>query len=356
MPAPVDCEILPLERAHALHADFYGDPAWLSVDREAVLRCGWQYVGHAASIPETGDHIVADVAGRPVVVVRNRAGELRAFLNICRHRGGPLATCSGKGLKRFRCAYHGWIYDLDGRLKVTPEMSRAESFDLSEYGLFPVRADVWQGLIFVTLDDATPPLDAVLAGIGDRIAPVDLSGFRFAERIPYPVASNWKVYIDNYLEGYHVPVLHPDLNKVVDYRNYEIELGDWWSLQTSPLGDSGGAYGQGEVFYYFIYPNTMLNITPGRLQTNRVLPDGPDRCVVEFDFYYADDAARARAEADRAFSDQVQVEDETICAHVQRGLESGVYKTGRLCPDRESAVWHWHNLLRRAYAPHVAGG
>jgi choline monooxygenase len=170
------------------------------------------------------------------------------------------------------------------------------------------------------------------------------------------VACNWKVYVDNYLEGYHVPHIHPGLNSVLDYRSYVTETAQWYSYQFSPLESADELYGSGEALYYFLYPNTMLNILPGRLQTNRVLPLSVDRCRVEFDFYYVPDAspeARARRERDVAFSDEVQDEDVTICEDVQRGLASGSYESGRLNPLRENAVHHFHELLRRAYREHA---
>jgi choline monooxygenase len=173
---------------------------------------------------------------------------------------------------------------------------------------------------------------------------------RYLRRDSYDIDCNWKVYIDNFLEGYHLPHVHPGLSKVLDYRAYDTELFPWYSLQSSPLRDGGEFYGEGEAFYYHVYPNVMLNIMPGRLQTNRILPLGPGRCRVEFDYYYAqDDKAMSRIAADQAFSDEVQIEDVTICEAVQKGLASGFYEAGRLCPKRESGVWHFQNLLRAAY-------
>lgn len=171
------------------------------------------------------------------------------------------------------------------------------------------------------------------------------------------------MYVDNYLEGYHLPHVHPALNRMLDYRSYVTETYNWHSLQRSPLESSNTLYGEGDALYYWLWPNTMLNILPGRLQTNRIVPKGVDHCRVEFDFYYApmqsgmDDSgeARARREADLQFSDEVQHEDLGICEDVQRGLASGSYEPGRLNPLRENAVHHFHELLRRAYRDAMAG-
>ena len=207
-------------------------------------------------------------------------------------------------------------------------------------------------------DDAPPrrPLvrKLLLAGIDGRIEAAGLSGlatFAHHQHVGYDVACNWKVYVDNYLEGYHVPHIHPGLNRLLDYRSYVTETAEWYSYQWSPL-EGGDTYGDGQALYYWLWPNTMLNILPGRLQTNRVVPVGVDRCRVEFDFYYAQDAsgeARARRDADLAFSDEVQHEDLEICEVVQRGLASGSYVAGRLNPLRENAVHHFHEVLRRVY-------
>ena len=338
-------------RAAALAAKYYVGESALERDLRLVLGRHWQLVAQESQLPGAGDHVVATVGRTPVLVVRHPEEGLVALANVCRHRAGPIATCAGRGARSLHCRYHGWTYDLGGRLRHAPEMGGAEGFDPAAIRLPRFRAAAWQGLVFVSLSDDPPPLAEVYAGIAERIAPIELSSMEFAHRDSYDIACNWKVYVDNYLEGYHVPYIHPGLAKVVDYAAYHSELAPWHSLQTSPLRNNEGLYGDGDVFYYFVYPNVMLNIMPGRLQVNRVLPNGPDRCLVEFDYYYAlDDAARARAERDREFSEEIQQEDIDICEAVQRGLASGTYGSGRLCPKREAGVWHFQELLRRDYA------
>jgi len=347
----------PLALATALPADFFCDPSMAARDRAAVFARSWQLVGHASRIPASGDHLVTDIAGLPVIVLRDEAGDIRAFHNVCRHRAGPLATADGCGAKRLRCRYHGWTYGLDGVLRSAPEMAATEDFDASQVRLPALSVQVWQGLIFVA--EAEPPAFAdFIAGIDARLGDRSFDDYRFHRRVSYELACNWKVYIDNYLEGYHVPHIHPGLNRLLDYRSYVTEVHGWYSLQYSPLESAADLYGSGEALYWMLYPNTMLNSLPGRLQTNRVLPVGVDRCRVEFDYYYpaADDAdSAARREADEQFSDEVQDEDRLICEQVQRGLASGSYVPGRLNPLRESAVHHFQELLRRAYRqqPHV---
>lgn len=344
----------PLDHATALPAPFYTEPAMAGVDRTLVFDRGWQLVAHMCQLREAGDHVVADFAGLPVIAVRGADEQIRVFHNVCRHRAGPIASCDGLRARSLRCRYHGWTYGLDGVLRSAPEMDKAPDFDPAAVRLPELAVRIWQGLVFAAVDpEHAPAFDAFVAGIDARIGPDrGLERFGHHHRVGYDVACNWKVYVDNYLEGYHVPHIHPGLNRLLDYRSYVTETAGWYSYQWSPLESGDALYGDGDALYYWMWPNTMLNILPGRLQTNRVIPVGVDRCRVEFDFYYAMDEsepARARRDADREFSDEVQVEDLTICEDVQRGLASGSYVPGRLNPLRENAVHHFHELLRRMY-------
>ncbi len=340
----------PLQQASALAADYYCGEASLAMEYERVFARSWQLVAHQAQLRDAGDHVVEQIGRVPVLLVRGSDGVLRAFANVCRHRAGPLALRNGRRARALQCKYHGWTYELNGQLRSAPEMQGADDFEVSKIRLPELQVAEWQGLVFVALGDV-PPIAEVYAGIAERIAPIDLAQMNFARRQSYEIHCNWKVYIDNFLEGYHLPHVHPGLSKILDYRAYDTQLYAWCSLQHSPLRDSAGVYGEGEAFYYHIYPNVMLNILPGRLQTNRVLPLGPERCRVDFDFYYSPGSElQARIDADAEFSDEVQQEDIDICTAVQRGLASGTYQAGRLCPKRESGVWHFHNQLGVAYA------
>jgi choline monooxygenase len=339
-----------LEDAHALPAEFYRSSAWHEYELATVFADSWQLAAHSALLAGAGDHVVCEIAGRPLIIVRGEDGQLRGFDNVCRHRAGPLALCNGRAARALQCRYHGWTYALDGQLKAANEMQGARDFHVDTIRLSSVRVHEWEGLVFVALSTAAPPFSEVYQGIRERIGPHPLGALRHHLRIDYEVACNWKVYVDNYLEGYHLPFVHPDLTRVVDYRAYETELSDWYSLQHSPIRDAEGPYGAGHAWYYFVYPNTMLNIVPGRLQTNRVVPLGRERCRVEFEFFYAEEAGvEARIRSDQDFTEQIQREDMGICEHVQSGLMSGAYQAGRLCPGREAGVWHFQNLLRRAY-------
>jgi choline monooxygenase len=335
--------------ALALPAPLYVDAGVYAREQSAVFARSWQLVAHAAQLQAAGDHVITDVAGVPLVIVRGDDGVVRALHNVCRHRAGPLATCDGRGARALRCKYHGWTYDLEGKLRSAPEMNDAQDFDVGAIRLPQAHVAQWQGLVFVALA-ATASLAELLAGIEQRLGVEHrIADFAFHHRISYDVNCNWKAYVDNYLEGYHVPHIHPALNKMLDYRSYSTELAPWYSLQHSPLESAATLYGSGEALYYFVWPNTMLNILPGRLQTNRVVPLGANRCRVDFDYFYPPAARTSEQNAqDQAFSDEVQHEDIAICEQVQQRLASGSYVAGRLNPKRETGVYHFHELYRRA--------
>ena len=355
-----DLDTAPLERAETIPSAWYVDPRFHGLDREAVFGTTWQHVGHVSQVPAVGDHLLSTVAGNPVIVVRGKDQVLRGFFNVCRHRGGPLAMKDGN-CEMLQCGYHGWTYQLDGMLRGVPHFNRVELFDKKDYGLIPVRLDTWEGLIFVNLAERPRPVADFFAGARERILPTRLGELTFGRRADYEVRCNWKVYVDNFLEGYHVPYVHPELVKLYDYQSYVTETHDWYSLQVGPLSGNDNVYGvtKGEALYYCVFPNFMLNILPGRLQTNVVIPLGPDRCRVEFRYYYRDvtgAAARKLIADDHEYSDKVQREDIEICERVQEGLSSRAYDRGRFSVTFESGVHHFQDLLRGAYRTWLRSG
>ncbi len=348
----------PIERAHTIPASWYTHDAVFEFERKAIFDASWQYVGHVSQVAHAGDVLIGEVTHNPVLITRGQDNILRAFHNVCRHRAGPLATENACGLRVLQCKYHGWTYTLDGMLRGVPHWDRVDLFDKKDFGLQPVRLAEWEGLLFVNLAHAegAPPLESQFAGIRERIAPVNLSSLKHHRRVVYPIDCNWKVYVDNYLEGYHVPIVHPELNKVLDYSRYTSELHPHYSLQYSPFrADADNSmYGADttEAFYYFVFPNMMLNIIGDRLQVNHVAPVDAGHCNVIFDYLYRDtasDQALKQIAADIAYSEAVQREDEEICVQVQRGLRSSSYKTGRFSVEREEGVHHFQSLLRRAF-------
>ncbi len=348
-----DLEVVPVERADTIPSSWYTDPRFHELDRLCLFGTTWQGIGHASQVAQPGSHFVAEVAGNPIIVVRGKDNVLRAFYNVCRHRGGPLATGDGCA-KVLQCQYHGWTYTLEGQLRGVPKFNRVELFDQNAFGLIQVAVDSWEDLIFVNLAAQPEPLERTLGGIRERIAPLTPKEMRLERRVDYEIECNWKVYIDNFLEGYHIPFVHPELCKIYDYQQYDTETTESYSLQSAPLTSDENVYtdGGGEAFYYFVFPNFMMNIVPGRLQTNLVVPIRNDRCRVIFWYYYTDvtsSESRRRIEADVEFSDHVQQEDIEICEHVQKGLGSVAYDRGRFSVEQERGVHHFQTLLKSQY-------
>lgn len=346
-----------LADAHGLPAACYTDADLAQRERSAIFARSWQLVAHRAQLAAPGDHVVAEIAGTPLLLLRDQGGELRALHNVCRHRGGPLATANGHGLKQLRCHYHGWTYDLAGCLKSGPELDAIQGFDRANTRLPAAKISEWQGLIFVALDPATPPFADLVDGIDARLAGHGMANYVHQRRVSYTAACNWKAYVDNYAEGYHVPHVHPALNQLLDYRSYTTDCARWYSLQSSPLDDDSSFYGSGEGLYYLMWPNTMLNILPGRLQTNHVVPLGVDRCRIDFDYYYAPGLAEgnaARIAQDQELAEITQQEDIQICERVQKAFASGSYTIGRVHPTREQGIHHFQELYRAALRAEAA--
>jgi choline monooxygenase len=346
----------PLERAWTIPGDWYTDPRVEALERRTVWSRSWQVVGRAAQVAEPGQFLTAVVGGEPVVVVRGADGVLRGFFNVCRHHAAAVMTAPCGKVDRLRCPYHGWTYDLAGRLRGVPELDGVLDFDRDASGLVPIGVETWESFVLVHLDPDPAPLAAHLGALAGQIAPLRLGALRFLERREYVLGCNWKVYVDNYLDGgYHVPHLHRGLGSILDYTRYTIECFERSCLQSSPIEAGGGeastaAVREGErALYYWLYPSFMLNWYAGYLDTNLVIPLGVDRTKVVFDFYF-DDIGEARAEKNRqsiAISERIQDEDHAICESVQRGLQSRAYRAGRLSVRREAGEHLFHRLLAR---------
>lgn len=330
----------PLAQASTIPAAWYTDVRIEALERRTVWSRTWQLVGRTAQVAEPGAFVTAEVAGEPVVVVRGTDGVLRGFFNVCRHHAAAVMTAPCGKVDRLRCPYHGWTYDLAGQLRGVPEFDGVRDFDRQATGLVPLGVATWESFVFVHLDPDPVPLDRWLGALVGQVAPLGLGALAFCERREYTLACNWKVFVDNYLDGgYHVPHLHQSLSSVLSHADYTIESFERFCLQASPIEERGGAADpatlavrKGRALYYWIYPNLMLNWYEGHLDTNLVIPLGVDRTKVVFEFFF-DDTGPARGEVNRqsiAVSERIQHEDVAICESVQRGLGSRAYRAGRL--------------------------
>jgi choline monooxygenase len=344
-----------LPDAHTIPSSWYTDPRIRQLELQNVFSRAWQAVGRTEQVEKPGQYVTASVAGEPVVAVRGSDGKLRAFYNVCRHHAMTVMNEPCGHAQHMRCPYHGWTYNLEGELRGMTEFEGVCNFDRAQNGLVPIRVETWENFVFVNLDPHAASLPEFLGALVDLAKPLGFGGLQFVERRSYTLNCNWKVYVDNFLDGgYHVPHMHKGLNSVLDYTNYTIENVDRCCVQSSPVAvdksseASAAATRKGDRAYYFWqYPNFMLNWYEGYLDTNLVLPLGVDRCEVIFDFYFGDtrESQMPYIRESMGVSERVQQEDIIICAGVQRGLSSRAYQSGRLSVRREAGEHLFHRLL-----------
>ncbi|HET8922100.1 MAG TPA: aromatic ring-hydroxylating dioxygenase subunit alpha [Candidatus Acidoferrum sp.] len=344
-----------LDHAWTIPSPWYFDAEVGELEQQSVFAKTWQVAGRVDQLRKNGDFFTAEVAGELIVVARGDDGVLRAFYNVCRHHAAAVVTEAEGCAKQFRCPYHGWTYGNDGALKGMVEFEGVCNFDRGKNGLVPVKVDTWESFVFVNLDVHGAPLQEFLGGIPKIVAPLQLTKkLKFFDRRVYTLHCNWKVYVDNYLDGgYHVPHAHKGLSSVIEYTKYTIENFERSCLQSSPLSSSKkseagvAATRQGRAFYLWIYPNFMINAYEGVMDTNLVLPIGVDKCAVVFDYYFADISKKALKNNRESIkvSEKVQEEDMAICDAVQRGLGSRAYVAGRLSVRREAGEHLFHRLL-----------
>ena len=352
-----------LAEASTIPAPWYTDERVFELEKQVVFGRSWQVAARLDQLRESGRYVTAEIAGEPIVIVRGSDGELRGFFNVCRHHAAAVMTNVEGHATQMRCPYHGWTYSLEGELKGTPDFAGVCNFDRADNGLKPVEVATWENWVFAKiagkqgspLNDSNSSLIDFLGD--DLVQQIKVLGFEtlhWVEQRRYNLNCNWKVFVDNYLDGgYHVPHLHKGLDSVLDYSNYTIENGKRLSLQSSPMVSSnqhdevGSVRRGGRALYYWFYPNFMMNYYEGVLDTNLVRPLAVDRTEVVFDFYFADvsETVRARNLASINVGDRIQQEDLDICESVQRGLRSRAYEAGRLSVRREAGEHLFHRLL-----------
>jgi choline monooxygenase len=340
---------LPVERAKTPPASWYRDAGILALEEERVFRTSWILAARSDQLTRPGAFVTGSVAGAPYVVVKDESGTLRAFFNVCRHHAALVKDGEGT-CAELVCPYHGWTYALDGSLSRAPRMGKMEDFHREDFGLVPMEVAERPPFVFVCPGRPAWDLEGELGSLFSRLDETAIDGLQFVERREYTLACNWKVFSDNYLDGgYHVEVLHGALAGELDLGSYSTRTFGRYSLQTCRGGGDSERIG-GEALYAYVYPNLMINRYGPVLDTNLVVPLGPERCRVIFDFWFAETrGAEAQAFVKESLdaSHRVQLEDTMICESVQKGLHSGVYDTGRYAPALEHAMYEFHRLLSR---------
>jgi choline monooxygenase len=338
--------------------NWYTDPEILRLEQDRIFTRTWQYVGHTGQAAEPGSFFTAMAGRTPVVITRARDDVLRAFLNVCRHRGSTVAQGSGSR-ETLQCRYHAWTYGLDGNLRAAPRSERELDFDGEDLSLVPLALDTWGPFVFVNPDVDAAPLAEALGRVPTQVSEVlDVDSLEFRFRSEFEVDSNWKITCENFLECYHCPVAHPGFSAVVDVSAdaYKLESDGLTSSQFGQLraGDasvfSGGEIPHGQ--FHFLWPNFGLNIFPGspNLSCGPMIPVGPERTARFLDYFFAPDVDGAWIEELIEFDSQVGREDTELVEGVQRGIRSGVLDAGRLMPQSEQLVAHFQGLCAEALA------
>ena len=328
---------------------WYSDPELLRREQERIFRHGWQYAGPAEHAAQQGDFFTSAVADVPVVVTRDRDGELHALLNVCRHRGSLVA--SGRGNRAtLQCPYHAWTYELDGRLRSAP---RGPELELDGICLRELAIEAWGPLLFVHPDAEPPPLAETLGPLPELLAAggIELEQLRFRHRGEFELACNWKIAVENYLECYHCAVAHPGFSQVVDVSPdaYRLETHALGSSQFGPSRNGGGPV---EGQFHWLWPATKIYALPGppNLAAGPVAPLGPERTAGFIDYFFPVDVSDAEVDELLAFDDQVGLEDRALVESVQAGVRSGLLDEGRLLPESERLLAHFQSLVREALA------
>ena len=324
-----------------LPASWYHDPSVYERERHAIFASEWLYAGPDRGLHTPGDFLAADIAGWQVVVVVGRDGELRGFHNVCRHRAGPLVDAGSGNAALFVCRYHGWTYDLDGSLRNARDFGADDDFDAAEFRLHPVRAERWRGLVFVNLDLEARPLVEDLGEFAFECEGFPMESLEFTSEVSHELAANWKTYADNYMEGYHIPLVHPALNREIDARQYRVDVRGRYAVHSAPARDGSPTSGK----WLWRFPNLALNLYPDGMNVERFVPVSPTRCRVVYHYFFKD----GREDKDSIDMSMLLLdEDARICEAVQRNLESGAYDEGRLSPRHESGVVRFQELVRMA--------
>jgi choline monooxygenase len=341
-------------RAETLDASWYLDPAVYDREMERIFARTWQAAARLDQVAKPGDYFATEVAGEPIVLLRDQANQLKAFYNVCPHRAGIVARGAGNR-KALQCLYHGWTFDLNGCLMRTPGLEGTEGFDPNNFALKPIRVDTWGPYIFVNLDPNAAPLAQVWGDALTATSGIDLNEWRLVERAEYLIEANWKVYIDNYAEGYHVPFAHPGIAKEMNLDDYFVDTWRFHSQQRVRVKPAGKGSARDRRYpnpgpndfikYHVMFPNFMIDEYPDNLSVNVVKPVSVDRTLLTFEWYFREEHDDETMGSMVRFADEIQYEDIEICEYVQRGLKSRAYNRGRFSARHENGVHHFQALV-----------
>ncbi|UCD62456.1 MAG: Rieske 2Fe-2S domain-containing protein [Flavobacteriaceae bacterium] len=346
-----------IRKAETLPASFYRNPDYFEAVKERVFCRSWQWIGHEelmGSGQNTYPFILLDkFLTEPMLLTRDKAGKLSCLTNVCTHRGNLVVERTG-ATKKLVCGYHGRSFDLHGKMEHMPEFEDVENFPRPCDNLKKFPLQHWGPFLFVGLNPAFE-LHKVLEAMNKRIGFLPLNEFKpdAKRNKDYFINANWALYCDNYLEGFHIPFVHEDLNAVLDYGDYDTILHDHMNLQIGYAEDTEEVFDLPEnhpdygkkiaAYYYWVFPNMMFNFYPWGVSVNLVQPLEMNKTKVSFYSYVYDPSKLDKGAGSQL--DKVEMEDEAVVEGVQKGILSRFYKAGRFSPTREKGVHHFHRLL-----------
>ncbi len=339
---------------------WYSDPEILRREQERIFRSAWQYAGHMGQLPQPGTFFTATCGRTPVVVTLARDGELRALLNVCRHRGFPVTEGQGRR-ETLQCPYHAWTYGLDGRLRTAPRSEEEPHFPQDELGLVPAAVGAWGPFVFVNTGPEPEPLADALGSMPAQVAKLglDVDELVHHTRWETELDANWKIVCENFLECYHCQVAHPSFSEAIDVsaEAYALDVDGRLSSQYGPVRETGRSTMdlEGEIprgQFHFLWPNLTVNIFPGRpnISIGPVVPSGPEKTYRFLDYFFAPGVDERWIEELSAFDDQVGREDRVLVEGVQRGVAAGALERGVLMSRSEQLIGHFQALTASALA------
>jgi choline monooxygenase len=326
-----------------LPAEWYLGADRYERERASVFANEWLWFASESDVAEPCTYVAQTYAGWPLMVVRANDGILRGFHNVCRHRAGPIVNDGSGACANLVCQYHGWAYAFDGSLRSARDFG--ETLDPDQLALHPIQVATWRGQVFVNLRSSPPPLEDDLGPFFAEMSDFPLEAMTLVRSSRHDLACNWKTYADNYLEGYHIPLLHPELNRHFDAKRYRVDIGDRYCRHSAPARDGSPNSGR----WLFRWPNLAMNIYGESMNVEVIVPTGPESCSVLYSHFFTDPNAPAVADVIE-FADVVMEEDRRMVETVQRNLASGTYRDGLLSPRHENGVLQFQDLVRAADA------
>lgn len=331
-----------------LPASLYRDQAVYQTERQQIFARSWLLVAHVSQLASPGNYLAVTAAGYPLIVVCGDHGKVRAFHNVCRHRAGPFANDGmGKCDGHLVCHYHGWRYTLDGQLAGVRDFGAGADFNPQDYPLFEIQCEIWRGFVFVLMAKAADPFAAFIAPLDERAKRLPLEDFLFVKATSHELACNWKTYAENFLEAYHIPVIHPYLNSTIDAADFDLQIRPPALFWEAPRKGDSPVSG----LWAWVWPCLSVNVYTDGILMERIWPLSVKTTRLDYMYLFPKGVDPAVIARTLAASELTTSEDKSICEAVQHNLDAGVFDTGCLSPKHEQGLAWFQGEVLRAIQP-----